>query len=457
MSSSFRASPWVTYEPTTTSFSNRQQVSESEMDDDIDMEAPQISTLREEETPPPQPPKKLVINPRKRPAATPASTEPWSGTKKKKESNEEEEDEELIDELIDDDDDELAKPSPSSQPGRSTESTSKRKLSVKKKARKSDKKTTEGEKKVKEKGSQPTGAHNLAPTMSCFKANLAESHEDIEIVNSSPTNHPGGESSVPKAKKKASPRKPPTVPRPKAKVAKQKSAIPPLLIEDTAVLSESYAGTAASSPVTAQFEQNSPEPENIAPSSPNAASAPLIEEPNLENVPIPVYPLPTKPFPVQPPQKIVTGFAPLIPLDRSNKKVRHWREANREIRGIAGGHWVTRSWVGCKESEYSAHVAATNQAKIGGDEKANTVAIPKLSSVSISAPVPGKALNKLKVSSKSGSTVTSANASRATSVVPEPQSIPITSTVRAPTKMRILQLAPSSEGGDSDLAPAHDT
>ncbi|PPQ69442.1 hypothetical protein CVT25_004834 [Psilocybe cyanescens] len=457
MSSSFRASPWVTYEPTTTYYNRRQQASESEMDEDVNMDAPQISTLREEETPPPHASKKLTINPRKRPAAPPTSVEPWSGTKKKKENNEDEDEEDqLIDELIDDDDDELAKPSPSSLSGRPTESASKRKTSTKKKARKSDKKAGEVEKKVKEKVSQPTGAHNLAPTMSCFKANLAESHEDIEIINSSPTNHPGGESSVPKAKKKVSPRKPPTIPRAKAKLAKQKSAIPPLLLEDAAVLSESYAGTAASSPVTAQFEQNSPEPENIAASSPHPASAPLIDEPNLENVPIPVYPLPTKPFPVQPPQKIVSGFAPLLPLDRSNKKVRHWREANREIRGIAGGRWLARSWVGDKESEYSSHVAATNQAKTG-DEKANTVAIPKLSSVSISAPASSKALNKLKVSSKSGSTVTSANPSRATSAIPEPQGIPITSTVRAPTKMRILQLAPSSEGGDSDMAPVHDT
>ena len=119
---------------------------------------------------------------------------------------------------------------------------------------------------------------------------------------------------------------------------------------------QGYAGTAASSPVTAQFEQNSPEPENIATSSPLLMPAALPEEggqeDSLENVPIPIYPLPTKPFPVQPPAKIATGFAPLLPLDKSASQVRRWREANREIRGIAGGRWLARTWVGDKESDY---------------------------------------------------------------------------------------------------------
>lgn len=215
-----------------------------------------------------------------------------------------------------------------------------------------------------------------------------------------------------------------------------------------------YAGTAASSPATAQFEQNSPEPENVAPSSPQATTAPLAEELNLENVPIPVYPLPTKPFPVQPPPKILTGFAPLLPLDKSNKKVRHWREANREIRGIAGGRWFACTWVGDKESELASHVAATNAQAKSSDDKTTSgaVALPKLSSVSISAPASNKTLGKLKASSKGGSAVTSASPSRAPSANPETQGIPIASAVRAPTKMRILQLAPSSEAGDSDTA-----
>ncbi|KDR85529.1 hypothetical protein GALMADRAFT_53612 [Galerina marginata CBS 339.88] len=448
--SSFRASPWVTYEPTASSHYRQQLVSEGEMDEDVDMDAPHISTLHEEETPPPQLQKKATTSHKKRTTVPPTIVEPWNHATANKQPDEIEDEE---DQLIDDDDnDDVAKPSPS---GRSTDNAQKRKASAKRKPRKGDKKVGEVEKKVKEKVSQPTGAHNLAPTMSCFKATPAESHEDTDIMNSSPMN-PAGEPSAPKAKKKVSPRKPLPIPRAKAKLAKQKSAIPPLLLEDAGVLTESYAGTAASSPVTAQFEQNSPEPENIPPSSPPAVSAPLVDEPNLENVPIPVYPLPTKPFPVQPPQKIVSGFAPLLPLDKSNQKVRHWREANREIRGIAGGRWLARTWVGEKESDYASHVASVNpQAKPTDDKtSSSTVALPKLSSISISAPGPIKALGKLKGSSKAGSAVTSANPSRATSANPETQGIPITSTVRAPTKMRILQLAPSSEGGDSDMVPA---
>ncbi|KAF8913191.1 hypothetical protein CPB84DRAFT_524239 [Gymnopilus junonius] len=265
--------------------------------------------------------------------------------------------------------------------------------------------------------------------------------------------HPTSEPSTSKAKK-ASIRKPPAVPRAKAKVAKQKSAIPPLLLEDAGVMSESYTGTAASSPVTAQFEQNSPEPENIAPSSPQAVTTPLTEELNLENVPIPVYPLPTKPFPVQPPPKVPTGFAPLLPLDKSNKKVRHWREANREIRGIAGGRWFVHTWVGDKESEFASHVTTTNAQAKSSDDKTSSaaVALPKLSSVSIPTSAPNKVLGKLKASSKGGSAVTSANPSRAPSANPETQGIPIASVIRAPTKMRILQLAPTSEAGDSDTS-----
>jgi Wiskott-Aldrich syndrome protein len=225
-----------------------------------------------------------------------------------------------------------------------------------------------------------------------------------------------------------------------------------------------YTGTAASSPVTAQFEQHSPEPENIPPTSPHPVSAPPVDEPNLENVPIPVYPLPTKPFPVQPPPKIVTGFAPLLPIDKGGKKVpvRHWRQANREIRGIAGGRWVTRTWVGDKDSEYAAYVASNNSQRKATEDKASvgSVTLPKPSGVSTSAPASLKALSKLKASSKSqsGSAVTSAAPSRAPSVIPESQVVQSTSAVRAPTKMRIL-LAPSasSEGGDSDMAPRTDT
>ena len=194
-----------------------------------------------------------------------------------------------------------------------------------------------------------------------------------------------------------------------------------------------YAGTAASSPVTLQFDQNSPEPEYAAPSSPHTVLAPLAEEFNLDNVPIPVYPLPTKPFPVQPPPKITSGLAPL-PLDKSTKAVRHWRPARREIRGIAGGRWLARTWVGDKESEYASFVAAD-------DKQSTSVALPKLPPLSISAPAIDRKSTRLNSSHSSPS--------RAPSTNPESQGIPIaTSAVRAPTKMRVLQIASSSGDGD---------
>jgi Wiskott-Aldrich syndrome protein len=215
--SSFRASPWVTYEPSIPSRTRQQPASDSDMDEDIEMDAPQISTLREEDSPPPQPTKKNIIHIKKRPAST-TLTHPSSD--KAPVGNNEEEDQ-LIDELIDDDDD-LAKPSSSSQQvaGRSSDSPQKRKVSAKRKPRKNEKRLGDGEKKIKENlnVSQPTGAHILAPTMSWFKANLSESHEETEIAHSSPLIQPS-EPPVTKGKK-VSPRKPANVPRAKAKLAK---------------------------------------------------------------------------------------------------------------------------------------------------------------------------------------------------------------------------------------------
>src|ERR1700742_1122217 len=109
----------------------------------------------------------------------------------------------------------------------------------------------------------------------------------------------------------------------------------------------------------------------------SVSAPPPVEEINLENVPLPIYPLPTKPFPVQPPPKIPTGFAPAAPLDKIGKKVRHWRIAQREIRGIGGGRWFVRSWVGDKVSEFAIAAAAAK-----ADDKG--VSIPRLTGVSIS-------------------------------------------------------------------------
>lgn len=155
---------------------------------------------------------------------------------------------------------------------------------------------------------------------------------------------------------------------------------------------------------------------------------------SLENVPIPVYPLPAKPFPVQPPTKMNTGAAPTIPLDKSGKKVRHWRLAHREIRGIAGGRWFTRTWVGDKESQFAVAMAAAarEEDRLGK---------------SLSAPVGGKGSGKGKGSKNASSLAASASASAApsrdASLGPD---LPVSmSTVRAPTKMRIT-LGPDEYG-----------
>lgn len=192
-----------------------------------------------------------------------------------------------------------------------------------------------------------------------------------------------------------------------------------------------------------QDDGGSPEPDNttVAPSSPPvpptalAAEEPNAAAPSLENVAIPQYPLPTKPFPVQAPIKITSGFAPPIPLDRSGKKVRHWRTANREIRGIAGGRWFAQTWVGEKESEYGTALANADE-KAGGTA-GGSISVAKLSAAALKGSGRGRG-------SKGASAVGSAVPSRAAS--------PSASVARPPTKMRILQSAPS-ENGDSDMAP----
>lgn len=62
-------------------------------------------------------------------------------------------------------------------------------------------------------------------------------------------------------------------------------------------------------------------------------------------IPVPLWPLPTRAFPVQPPPKIPTGYAPSHPLDTKRPPARKWTVMKREIRGIAGGRWFTKTWV----------------------------------------------------------------------------------------------------------------
>ena len=217
--SSFRASPWVTYEPTT-SYPNRQQPRPAtEMDVDVDMDAPQISTLPEEATPPP-----ASVKSKSKPGWS--KPQGWSKgpngpplhSGKSPHSpfmrDDQDEPEEEEDQLIDDDDDAL-QPSATS----SSRPTENRKLPAKKKARKGNKTTVvETGEKSKEKVTDPMGTQNLAPTMSCFKATPVESHEDTGTATIPQTKAPND--ATPVKVKKVSPRRPLTMPRAKTKSAK---------------------------------------------------------------------------------------------------------------------------------------------------------------------------------------------------------------------------------------------
>lgn len=115
-----------------------------------------------------------------------------------------------------------------------------------------------------------------------------------------------------------------------------------------------------------------------------------MEDANLEGVALPQYPLPSKPFPVQPAPKIGTGFAPTIVLDKSKKPVRRWRQVNREVRGIAGGRWFTRSWVGEKESDYASHQASASQPiTFSADREAASAAAMLAAGISLPAKLAG--------------------------------------------------------------------
>ena len=254
--SSFRASPWVTYKPST-SYPNRQHPRPArEMDGDVEMEAPHISTLREEATPPPASMKSKSksgwLKPHgwsKGPNGPPlhSGKPPHSPFTRDDQDEPEEEEDQLIDD--DDNEDDALQPSATS----SNRPTENRKLPGKK-ARKGNRTAVDTGERPTEKVPDLLGGQNLAPTMSCFKATTAESHEDVETASISQTKTPNDTTLV-KAKKKVSPRKLPTMPRAKTKLAKyvyfilsrvalillvrQKTAIPPLLHDDMGALSES--------------------------------------------------------------------------------------------------------------------------------------------------------------------------------------------------------------------------
>jgi hypothetical protein len=136
---------------------------------------------------------------------------------------------------------------------------------------------------------------------------------------------------------------------------------------------------------------------------------------------------------VQPPPKITTGYAPIIPLDRTKTKPRHWRPAHREIRGIAGGRWFARSWVGEKDSELAVAAEAA-------------LSLPKLPALAISAPGPGtRTPGKRKPKADALST---AGSSRSASAVPEGIAPPAP---RSATKKSALSTAVAASEVDMDI------
>jgi Wiskott-Aldrich syndrome protein len=158
------------------------------------MDAPRISTLRDEDSPP-QPTNKLS---KKRPHKAILS----GGAGKEPDEVDDEEDQ-LVDELVDDDD--TARLSPSA---RSTDAAQKRKPSVKKKSRKGEKKAGELEKKKAAVAAVP----GIVPTISIFKAHPTNSLENMDMTASSGLINLS-ESAAPKGKKKVSPRKSTAIPR----------------------------------------------------------------------------------------------------------------------------------------------------------------------------------------------------------------------------------------------------
>ncbi|KAI6031354.1 hypothetical protein BKA83DRAFT_4199118 [Pisolithus microcarpus] len=376
----------------------------STMDEDVDMDAPQISTLHEENTPPPTRTSKfrvkLLVGEKKNrgkgspPCVSAAARKSVQSGPTPIPSDEDIEEEDEEDQLIYDDDG----PATTTVATTTTTVGTKRKAPAKKpRPRKSDKQDKDSVVLQNPKSAE-NSPRNPAPS--------------VAVAEKGP-------------KKKATTRRAPAASRAKGKATKTSTTliVPP--VDDTA-MSETHTMTAPSSPLPMEGQEPGKSPDVGEAEQP----PPPTPEGPAEIAPLPVYPLPSKPFPVQPAPKIGTGFASMLPLDRSGSKVRRWRVANREIRGIAGGRWFARSWVGDKESEFAATAAAAKRAE--GDK----IAIPK-AVTSISAPVGRTGRSKargsgrpyLQAPSRSGSTV------------------PDLHPTKAPTKMRNVVAGPASEAG----------
>jgi len=323
----------------------------------MDNELPAISALRDEETPPPSDSTitRFRIKLPKRSNPVPNQLKASEATEQEPESkippyaprdfdslNNEDEVEE--DQLIDDDDlTTTGAPSPSKPAQISSKPPPAKKPRVRKAKATKDKDAVFMVSTYEVTSAPPTQAttteDSWAPIQTCV---------------------PPMESKQPKRRSQGKKEKP-SLGRPRKTRVTQSSAMQAHIRDDDtgSITSEAIPNTVTSSPQP--FDNENPESEHIQIiNEPPPAYHELESTIDPENEPVPIWPLPTRVFPVQNLPKIPTGNAPAQSLEKRTPQPRSWRQAQREVRGIAGGRWFVRSWVGEKESEYAAWKASGN-------------------------------------------------------------------------------------------------
>ncbi|KAF8506434.1 hypothetical protein JB92DRAFT_3122114 [Gautieria morchelliformis] len=375
----FRASPWVSYKPSRHSLPDPDddallELSSSPPEQHItqhDMDAPEISTLREEEeeTPPPESGvlsfTKFRINTRA-PFWGPGGASPASGSalgppvgSQPADSDEEEEEDQLIDDdepaIVAESGRGLTTSSPASmitsgspgQPG----SPSKRGASSKVRQRRGAVTGRRGR-----PGREPPDAAAMMSTFEVAPGDQASATPPqlippAPVIVPNPPPPVAGPSTAdwttstpPKPlRKKPGPKKGTTLgprgPRKYTSKTAQNAPGTSTPLDDALIDPSTFLVPAPPSiPPT-------PGPDQLPlPSS----HLPPIVPPDLTldpSIPIPVFPLPTRAFPVQQPPKLPTGYAAPHPIDPKRGPVRKWAIMQREIKGIGGGRWFARTWV----------------------------------------------------------------------------------------------------------------